>query len=672
MASTNFETAAYTIPSAYQTPSSHGVHGSASPTSQKLVPDVCMADERQPSSPIQCRDSGGRHASLERTQRDDWSQVPATQTNEANGSQARSMDLRGDHASQLHLQQPDFSREPSESHYLEEKAQEEDMNRYGDGLTDGDHTVANRRFDHDGNINRGEAAGSQEVLSPNHQREKLPSVASSSVQTKPSDTLMPVASTPPNVAQTLTEHATSSPQANSTPLGAALSTQGLDLRSLDPAAREVLLSQQRQLSALQEQLRRLQAELREAPARASLDRPLTYAPVVAVGASPAGVPPSRTIGVDSAPMMRSVEVSPPGRDSVEFSEPEAKPEEVTAQEHEAHPRPPAPAVMVDSTTNTSFMWRNPGDGQLDAITLSTGCRTSAERASDAAEKALTAVHSISTSTPAVPPQPQMMSSPTPRHNEESKQQQDQQQLINESGEKHTVGQTSPRAARSAQVGTGPSNRFDQDAHANVISGSEDSGSEADESLTLRIPEGADDGREHSQASRGDTRAERAKRHRLKGTISPPEPSEDGVSNVESKLSSDVENASTSGKMGKPRAVKKRSAGMIVDPKPGEAAIGPVVDLPRRRRSHVLRSPLHEYGSCDAAASADDDSRDPVDIEAILSKPLPYARRRPTASLLPAPKLLVVPRIEFGELTDDELVSDLDEGEVSIFPACMLP
>jgi len=46
--------------------------------------------------------------------------------------------------------------------------------------------------------------------------------------------------------------------------------------------------------------------------------------------------------------------------------------------------------------------------------------------------------------------------------------------------------------------------------------------------------------------------------------------------------------------------------------------------------------------------------------------LPGLRKGASVGLMPVAELVVIPRIQCGQLSDDDMVSDLDEGEVRIY------
>lgn len=419
---------------------------------------------------------------------------------------------------------------------------------------------------------------------------------------------------------------------------AYLSVQHLNLGSLDPMARDLLLAQQRQLSDLQEQLRLLQAAMREAPVRMSIDHaPLPYTPVVVVRSPTTGSSQLRPFGVNDLP------------------------EEAVKNVPEARA-----AVMVEATTNTSIVW---GPAAIEdshaAPTSTTSATTHGAAALTTTTSGTNAEHSFPIERVTTTAEP--MSAPPG--------QRDEQRADDLPAEQHTdVGWTSHRDT-PVRVRARPRDKRDTCPASGDISCSEDDASLV---IALRVP-GHDDDEHGATAASDFSRAESAvgaaarddaqralERECHPRNGGPATNSSRAVSNAVVEMRSDNDQVSgiTQEEEENDKNIRVVSPSSGVSSVPALASAGTMGsrgDRPRQRDDDSLgRSCAVDRGGLGVGSGSVNGG--------VWRQPLGVAgRRRSAQTVLPVSiaDLVMVPRIEFGQLTDDELGSDLDEGEVRI-------
>lgn len=457
------------------------------------------------------------------------------------------------------------------------------------------------------------------------------------------------------------------PPSTPAPIGSAGLARrgGFDLLTLDPAARDFLLAQQRQLLALEEQLLRLQTTMLDqkhwrslqqhqhqhhpSSVRLSVEKPLlsTGSLLLARTASTAAAAERTSIeNVEQRTAGQQVEAALGGR-AVKAAPAMDSGKEAAVVEA---------STTAEASTNTSFLWGAP---------LSAAEKSDRGGGPDpSAGVAASASSGSASATPKASDSP----APAPRgEHEHAGQSQDagdgeaRPDTPLPSGPSETQTPISPGDVRASANGwtTQRGRAVDETRRAN------------DESGRAR-PVAGDDNDAGSSCSGSEDNDERLEAPRL-GLSLP---------------GFDVGAASRAGARRPRPSQNSWTTAVVVDPASdddsasGTVGVGGVerqeVD-DRRKRVGSVRNAAESWGSID------DEEKDGRGSDGGFVGGRGSRQRRPLAAAavgggrwrnapvgpIPIADLVVVPRIEYGLLTDDELGSDLDEGEVRGYHSIVL-
>ena len=469
----------------------------------------------------------------------------------------------------------------------------------------------------------------------------------------------------------------------------------LDLLALDPAAREYFLSQQRQLSALEDQLRRLQATLQDQqqqqqwqqqrqqqqrqqqqqqpPIHVSVERP----PLLSVSSSAAG--PVLTVRAETLAAAATIQTQAEARRGQSLLLEAGSEEQVTVGEGKPSPVADARASTVEASTNTSF-----------SLLLSDGAslRSSAAAIAAAAGDACAGATAGVGETAAGPAQPE------PRDVRENHTQDSSQRRQADGADAATVSLSGCRGATPT-----PDHRDEVIASA------------APGWTTQRGRSVEQERRQRERHLEGGSGRDRRRSGRGGDVVGARE--DDGPGNAGSRsggpedgedLEDELESPSLEGlflrvpgdgdRRRHPASDDERASGTTQEEEEGEEDEEQREEEEEEEEEHQPAVVTPNHGSPSflvAARRAREESGNgdgsfmrgagaPVER---VSWERPRGERLPSSArytgrgagaglggvpIIPIAELVVVPRIEFGQLTDDEMSSDLDEGEVRLlFP-----
>lgn len=431
---------------------------------------------------------------------------------------------------------------------------------------------------------------------------------------------------------------------------------GFDLDKLDPAAREFFLAQQRQLSALEEQLRLLQAAMHDR--RAQGEQPPVLQPVQ----HQQGL---QHVRLPVEPSLFSVSPSGPilvVRAATELASTQWRGEGTANRSRvERHsvgatetPKTDARATLVEASTNTSLVWHSPPPREgRDDCSASKAASVTAKTADVATPSTIAIAESDSEGTGDSARLGRHGSRHEPSMIEDDRASASSPGALCAAETPRTPDVTdAPADMRMAQRGhavDAASQRSDRSDEEYVSSGSEteDDVLEAP-SLGVRVP-GQDDVDASPRPS--SARHERSQReaHRVAIVAEGPASGKKASRTQEKR-----DNVDHRGDRDCEKSYGKRSESLAAGAlgfdmrcngggKNSKDRVGKR-DLRQRQRQHGL--------------GADRSQMEPPAV--------PGLRRGASVGLMPVAELVVIPRIQYEQLTDDDLVSDLDEGEVRIY------
>lgn len=417
---------------------------------------------------------------------------------------------------------------------------------------------------------------------------------------------------------------------------------GFDLDKLDPAAREFFLAQQRQLSALEEQLRLLQAAVHDR--RVHGEHPPVLQPVqyqqglqhmrLPVDHSLFSVSPNGPIlVVRAATELSSMQWG--GEGTVNRSRVERDSVEATETS-----KTDAGATLVEASTNTSLVWPSPPpcEGRDDYSTCK-AASVKAKAADVATPSTIALTESDSEGTGD--------STPFGRH---------------ASGKHDRASACFPVAVCAAETPCTPdamdalpdvrmtrrgdavdtasqrSDRSDEEEYVSSGSESEDGVLEAP-SLGVQVP-----GQDFVDAMPPNARDERSQREARRVAIVAEGPASGKKISRRHEERDNVDRRGDRGKRGEYLATGTLGFDMRCngDGKNSMDRVGKH-DLRQRQRRNGLDADQYQ----------------------METPPVPGLRKGASVGLMPIAELVVIPRIQCGQLSDDDMVSDLDEGEVRI-------